>query len=145
MPRASWAINRFLIFFPLPSRWCLSLIDDVTKEESSINSKFWILNQWARANMWDAMPAQSGFTAVIPQCCWVPCGAGVEVQLDRGRCIKSIFCVWWFDPTYTQPKSITQVWLRLFPLYPGWTLQGRILFIDFKARRGYFALLWPPL
>lgn len=144
MPRASWAINRFLIFFSLPSRWCLSLIDDVTKEESSINSKFWILNQWARANMWDAIPAHSGFTAVIPQC-YCPVGLGWRCSWTEGGASNPSIRTWWFYPTYTQPKSITQVWLRLFPLYPGWSLQGEILFIDFKARRGYFALLWPPL
>lgn len=145
MPRASWAINRFLIFFfPLPSRWCLPLIDDVTKEESSINSKFWILNQRARADMWDAIPAHSGFTAAITRCS-CPVGLGWRRSGTEGDAPDPSIRVWWVYPTYTQPESITQVWQRLFPLYPCWSLKGKILFIDFKARRGYFAPLWPPL
>lgn len=32
-----------------------------------------------------------------------------------------------------------------FPTISCWSLKGKILFIDFKARREYSALFWPPL
>lgn len=55
MPRASQAINRFLIFSP-PSLECLPLMDDVTGEGGSINSEFGILNQRVAAECWVLVP-----------------------------------------------------------------------------------------